>query len=57
MPRENEPAMSAIRREMYSLTRIVKRNQLVWYEEDVPVLAQQSTAWGYYWMGEISPSR
>ncbi|MBQ9564143.1 MAG: hypothetical protein IJU98_01015 [Synergistaceae bacterium] len=57
MPRENEPAMSAIRREMYSLTRIVKCNQLVWYEEDVPVLAQQSTAWGYYWMGEISPSR
>ncbi|MBR1673169.1 MAG: hypothetical protein IJ702_09595 [Fretibacterium sp.] len=51
--RESETAQSALKRELYDITRMVKRNKLVWYEEDMPVLAQQSTAWGYYWMGEV----
>ena len=55
--RPSDNPMSALKREMYNLTRMVKRNQFLWYDEDVPVLAQQSTAWGYYWMGEVVPSR
>ena len=56
-PRESESPVSALKREMYSLTRTLKRNQLLWYEEDVPVLAQQTAAWGYYWMGEVMLTR
>ena len=53
----SESPTGTLRREMYNITRMVKRNQLTWYEEDMPVLAQQSTAWGYYWMGEVSLTR
>ncbi|MCR5346529.1 MAG: hypothetical protein K6E38_02030 [Fretibacterium sp.] len=56
-PRESETPLSALRRELYNITRMVKRNQFVWYEEDMPVLSQQATAWGYYWMGEVLPGR
>ena len=56
-PRESETPLSALRRELYNITKMVNRNQLVWYEEDMPVLAQQATAWGYYWMGEVLPGR
>ncbi|MBQ9528529.1 MAG: hypothetical protein IJR68_13080 [Fretibacterium sp.] len=56
-PRESELPLNALRRELYNLTKMVKRNNLVWYEEDMPVLSQQATAWGYYWMGEVLPGR
>ena len=46
--------MDALKRQLYDLTRMVKRNR---YEADMPVLAQQATDWGYYWMGEVVPSR
>lgn len=55
--RESEAPMGALKREMYNLTRMTKRSQFVWYEEDMPVLAQQSAAWGYYWMGEVMLKR
>ena len=56
-PRDSELPLGALRRELYNITRMTKRNSLVWYEEDMPVLAQQATAWGYYWMGEVTPAR
>lgn len=46
-----------LKNRLYELTRMVQRNQFVWYEADMPVLAQQATEWGYYWMGEVVPSR
>ena len=55
--REYQGPMSALKGQLYDLTRMVKHNQFVWYEADVPVLAQQATAWGYYWMGEVVLSR
>ena len=55
--RESEQPLSALKRELYAITKMVKRNKLVWYEEDMPVLSQQAAAWGYYWMGEVMLSR
>lgn len=52
-PREYQAPLSALKGELYSIVRMVKHNEFEWYEEDMPVLAQQATAWGYYWMGEV----
>ena len=56
-PRGSQSPQRALKAELYNLVRMVKNNQFVWYEEDMPVLAQQATAWGYYWMGEVVPAR
>lgn len=56
-PKEYQSPLGALKAELYSLVRMVKRNRFTWYEEDMPVLAQQATAWGYYWMGEVVPER
>lgn len=55
--RETETPLGALKRELYNLVRMVRHNSFTWYEEDMPVLAQQCAAWGYYWMGEVVPSR
>ena len=55
--RAYERPVDALKRQLYDLTRMVKRNRFIWYEADMPVLAQQATDWGYYWMGEVVPSR
>ena len=35
------------------LTRFIRETGFKWYAQDVPILAQQAKAWGYYWLGEI----
>ena len=57
IPKEGQGPVSALKGQLYELVRMVKHNGFVWYGEDMPVLAQQATAWGYYWMGEVVPSR
>ncbi|GHS97422.1 hypothetical protein AGMMS50276_17450 [Synergistales bacterium] len=49
----NERPSDILKNHQYELTRMVKGNEYVWYEADTPVFAQQATAWGYYWMGEV----
>lgn len=39
--------------ERSKLRRLVRDSGFKWYAQDMPVLAQQARAWGYYWMGEI----
>ena len=56
-PRADQRPVDALKGQLYELTRMVKRNRFIWYEADMPVLAQQATEWGYYWMGEVVPSR
>lgn len=55
--RENERPVDVLKNNLYALTRMVNQNGFIWYEADMPVLAQQSTEWGFYWMGEVVPSR
>lgn len=55
--REGQRPVDALKDNLYSLTRMVNHNNFIWYEADMPVLAQQATTWGYYWMGEVVPGR
>ena len=50
----SQTPVSAIRREYPKLRRFLKDSGFKWYEQDMPILAQQAKAWGYYWLGEIS---
>lgn len=54
---EGQRPVDVLKNNLYSLTRMVNHNDFVWYEADMPVLAQQATTWGYYWMGEVVPER
>lgn len=49
--------VDALRRELYSLVRMVNSHQFRWYAQDTPVLTEYAVTWGYYWMGEVVPSR
>ncbi|MBQ9895924.1 MAG: hypothetical protein IJM40_01270 [Synergistaceae bacterium] len=48
---------STLRGKFYELNKLVKSQSskvnFKWYADDTPALAQQTSAWGYYWMGEI----
>ena len=55
MAREGQTPFNVLRSNIYALTRQASQNRFVWYEADMPVLSQQASAWGYYWMGEIIP--
>ena len=44
-----------LKREMLKLTRMIRKSGFKWYEQDTPILSQQSKAWGFYWLGEIMP--
>ncbi|MDR2522401.1 MAG: hypothetical protein LBC93_01685 [Synergistaceae bacterium] len=55
MAREGQRPAGVLKENLYFLTRRTKRNGFVWYEADVPLLAQQAAVWGYYWMGEVMP--
>ena len=47
-------ALSTLRRELYDLTRYVRKvNMLRWTDDDSHVLSQYSVMWGYRWMGLI----
>lgn len=49
--------VSTLRSKYYEINKIIKNARVAsnfnWYDDDTPVLAQQASAWGYYWMGEI----
>ncbi len=55
--REGERPVDVLRNNLYALTRMVHQNRFMWYEADMPVLSQQAAEWGFYWMGEVVPSR
>ena len=51
---EGERPIEILRSNLYTLTRQRRSNNFVWYEADMPILAQQAGQWGFYWMGEIT---
>ena len=44
----------AVARNYTTLRQLIRGSGFKWYAQDTPVLAQQSRAWGYYWLGEIN---
>ncbi|MBQ3645467.1 MAG: hypothetical protein IJP96_03075 [Synergistaceae bacterium] len=55
--RESQRPVNALIRENMKIKRLLRQTNFKWYEQDMPILAQQSRAWGYYWLGEIHISR
>ena len=53
--RPEERPVDVLKNHLYTLTRLVNHQDFTWYAADMPVLSQQSSVWGYYWMGEILP--
>ena len=51
---EARSAKSAILHDYPVLKRLVRDSGFKWYEQDMPILAQQAKAWGFYWLGEIT---
>ncbi len=53
--------VNTLRGKFYEITKLVKshraKSNFTWYDDDTPVLAQQTSDWGYYWMGEIDLMR
>ena len=52
--KENQSPLAAIRHDYTKLRRFLRQSGFKWYQQDMPILAQQSKAWGFYWLGEIS---
>ena len=44
----------ALIRENHKIRRLLRQTNFQWYEQDMPILAQQARAWGYYWLGAIN---
>ena len=51
--RNYQSPVSALRRENLKIRRLLRQSDFQFYEQDMPILAQQAKAWGYYWLGEI----
>ena len=51
--RNSETISGILKRETHIINRNLRRTKFQWYKQDMPVLAQQARAWGYYWFGEI----
>ncbi|WP_158612280.1 hypothetical protein [Fretibacterium sp. OH1220_COT-178] len=54
---EWESPVDVLRGKLYELTCMSNRNNLVWTDQDMNVLAQHAALWGYRWMGQIVPAR
>lgn len=54
---ESQSAKNALRHEYANIKRLVRESGFKWYQQDMPILAQQAKAWGYYWLGEVSITR
>ena len=52
--KESQTAVNAILHDYVTLRKLLRDSGFKWYEQDMPILAQQAKAWGYYWLGEIS---
>ena len=51
---ESRSVKSAILHDYAKLKRLLRESGFKWYAQDMPILAQQAKAWGYYWLGEIT---
>ena len=51
---ESRSVKSAILNDYAKLKRLLRESGFKWYAQDMPILAQQAKAWGYYWLGEIT---
>lgn len=49
--------VDALRGKLYELACMSNRNNLVWTDQDMNVLAQHAAVWGYRWMGQIVLAR
>ena len=52
--KESQSPIAAMRHDYSKLRRLLRQSGFTWYQQDMPILAQQAKAWGYYWLGEIS---
>ena len=52
--RAGQRPINALRSENLNIRRLLRQTNFKWYEEDMPILAQQARAWGYYWLGAIN---
>ena len=55
--RDCQHPVDALRGRLYELACMSNRNNLVWTDQDMNVLAQHAAVWGYRWMGQILPVR
>ena len=51
--RESQKTVNALVHENIKIRKLLRQTDFQWYEQDMPILAQQAKAWGYYWLGEI----
>jgi hypothetical protein len=55
--RDGERPGDVLRNNLYLLTRLVNRNCAPgWSGPDVLFLAHQTAQWGYFWMGDVTPT-
>lgn len=57
LTKENQRPVNALIRENMKIKRLLRQTNFQWYEQDMPILSQQTKAWGYYWLGEIHLTR
>ena len=55
--REWEHPVDSLRGRLYELTYMSNKNNLIWTDQDMTVLAQHAAVWGYRWMGQIVLAR
>ena len=55
--RDSQHPVDALRGRLYELACMSNRNNLVWTDQDMNVLAQHAAVWGYRWMGQIVLAR
>ena len=51
--KEGQRPLNALTRENSKIRKLLRQSDFHWYEQDVPILAQQAKTWGYYWLGVI----
>lgn len=52
--KESQRPINALIRDNLKIRKLLRQSGFQWYEQDMPILAQQSKAWGYYWLGAIN---
>ena len=51
--RESQRPVNVLRKNNLKINKFLRQSGFKWYEQDMPILAQQSKTWGYYWLGAI----
>ncbi len=52
--KESQTPLQALRHDYAVIKRLVRQSGFKWYQQDMPILAEQAKKWGYYWLGEVS---